>query len=58
MPSHDCEPVPEVETNVAVSGAQLGSVSNSWLVILSMVNYRFFQVKGQGPLDFYEVDFF
>ena len=36
--SRACEPVQEVETDVADSGAQSGSVSNSWLVILSMVN--------------------
>ena len=35
-----CEPVPEFETDhVANSGAQSGSVSDSWLVMLSMVNY-------------------
>ena len=33
-----CESVPEVETDVADSGAQLGSVSDSWLVMLPMVN--------------------
>ena len=55
-PSFTCEPVPEVETDVADSGAQLGSVSNSWLVMLPMVNYVafFFKVNesGPGPLSF------
>ena len=37
-PSCACESVPEVETDVADSGAQLGSVSDSWLVMLPMVN--------------------
>ena len=37
-PSRAFEPVPEVEIDVADSGAQSGSISNSWLVILSMVN--------------------
>ena len=31
-----CEPVQKVETDVADSGAQSGSVSDSWLVMLSM----------------------
>ena len=39
------EPVLEVETDLADSGAQSGSVSNSWLVILPMANYHIFQVK-------------
>ena len=51
-PSCTCEPVPEVETDVADSG----SVSNSWLVMLPMVNYVafFFKVNesGPGPLSF------
>ena len=37
------EPVLEVETNLADSGAQSGSVSSSWLVVLLMVNYHIFQ---------------
>ena len=41
-PSRACEPVLEVETDLADSGAQSGSVSNSWLVILSMANYHIF----------------
>ena len=41
-PSRACEAVPEVETNLAESGAQLGSVSDSRLVMLSMVNYHNF----------------
>ena len=49
-----CEQVVEVETDLADSGAQSGSVSNSWLVILPIANYHIFQVKesGPGPLDF------
>ena len=35
-PSCACEPVPEVETDMADSGAQSGSVSDSALVMLSM----------------------
>ena len=53
-PSRACEPVLEVETDLADSVAQLGSVSSSWLVILRMANcHIFFQVKvsGPGPLD-------
>ena len=41
-PSSACEPVLEVETDVADSGAQSGSVSDSWLVKLSMMNLNFF----------------
>ena len=53
-PSHACQPVLEVETDLADSGAQSGSVSNSWLEILPMANYHIFHVKesGPGPLDF------
>ena len=36
--SRACEPVLEVETDLADSGAQSGSVSNSWLVILPIAN--------------------
>ena len=42
-PSQACEPIVEVETNLADLGAQSGSVSNSWLVILPMVNYLIFR---------------
>ena len=54
-----CEPVPEVECDVADSGSQSGSASDSWLVILSTVNPHFFQVRdsGPGPLDFNGVFF-
>ena len=41
-PSCACEQVLEVETDWADSGAQSGSVSNSWLVILPMANYHIF----------------
>ena len=51
--SHACEPVLEVETDLADSGAQSGSVSNSRLVILPMANYHIFP----GPLEF-NVDVF
>ena len=34
-PLRACEPVPEVETDVADSGAQLGSVSDTWLVMFN-----------------------
>ena len=38
-PPHACsEHVLEVETDLADSGAQSGSVSSSWLVILPMAN--------------------
>ena len=59
-PSRACEPVLEVETDLADSGAQSGSVSNSWLVILPIANYHIFQVKeiGPGPLNFNVVVFF
>ena len=61
-PSRACEPVTglELETDLADSGAQSGSVSNSWLLILSMGNYHIFQVKesGPGPLDFNVAVFF
>ena len=50
----------EVETDLADSGAQSGSVSSSWLVILPMVNRHIFQVKESWsrPLDFHVVVFF
>ena len=41
-PSCACEPVLEVETDLADSGAQSESVSNSWMVILAMANYHIF----------------
>ena len=47
-PSRACEPVLEVETDLADSGAQSGSVSNSWLVILSMANYHIFPRQRVG----------
>ena len=58
-PSRACDPVLEVVTD-SDSGAQSGSVSNPWLVILPMANYYNFQVKesGPGPLDFYVFVFF
>ena len=37
------EPVLEVETDFADSGAQSGSVSSTWLVILPMANCHIFQ---------------
>ena len=40
--SRTCEPVLEVETDLADSGAQSGSFSNSWLVISAMANYNIF----------------
>ena len=52
--SRACEPVLEVETDLADSGAQSGSVSNSWQVILPMANYHIFPYisksysQGQG----------
>ena len=54
-----CEPVLEVETDLADSGAQSGSVSSSWLVILPMANCHIFQVKESepGPFDFNVVVF-
>ena len=39
---HTVEPVLEVETYLADSGAQSGLVSNSWLVVLLMANYHIF----------------
>ena len=59
-PSRACKPVLEVETDLEGSGAQSGSVSNSWLVILPMANYHIFQVNesGPGPLAFNIVVFF
>ena len=49
----------EVETDLADSGAQSGSVSSSWLVNLPTANCHIFQVKesGSGPLDFNVVFF-
>ena len=41
-PSRACEPVLEVETDLADSVAQLGSVSSSWLVILPMASCHIF----------------
>ena len=41
-PSRACEPVLEVETDLADSVAQSGSVSSSWLVILPMANCHIF----------------
>ena len=41
-PPRACEPVLEVENFLADSGAQSGSVSSSWLVILPMANYHIF----------------
>ena len=41
-PSRACEPVLKVETDLADSGVQSGSVSNSWLVILPMANCHIF----------------
>ena len=46
--SRACEQVLEMETDLADSGAQSGSVSNSWLVILPITNYHIFQVKESG----------
>ena len=57
-PPRACEPVLEVETDLADSGAQSGSVSSSWLVILPMANCHIFQVKESGPFDFNVVAFF
>ena len=48
-PSGACEPVLEVETDLADSGAQSGSFGNSWLLILPMANYHiFFKSKSQS----------
>ena len=52
------EPVLEVETDLADSGAQSGSVSNSWLVVLLMENYHIFPSSGPGPLVINVVVFF
>ena len=41
-PPRACEPVLKVETDLDDSGAQSGSVSSSWLVILPMVNCHIF----------------
>ena len=41
-PSRACEPVLEVETDLADSEAQSGSVSSSWPVILPMANCHIF----------------
>ena len=41
-PPRACEPVIEVETDLADSGAQSGSVSSYWLVILPMANCHIF----------------
>ena len=41
-PPRACEPVLEVETDLADSGSQSGSVSSSWLVILPMANCHIF----------------
>ena len=46
-PSRACEPVLDVETDLAGSGAQSGLVSNSWLVILPMANYHIFPSQSQ-----------
>ena len=44
-PSCACEPVLEVETDLADSVAQSGSVSSSWLVILPMANCHIFPIQ-------------
>ena len=41
-PSRACEPVLEVETDLADIAAQSGSVSNSWLAILPSANNHSF----------------
>ena len=41
-PPHTFESVLEVETDLADSGAQSGSVSSSWLVILLLANCHIF----------------
>ena len=41
-PPRACEPVLEVETDLDDSGAQSGSVSSSWLVILPTANCHIF----------------
>ena len=51
-PPRACEPVLEVETDLADSGAQSGSVSSSCLVIFLMANCHIFSKSkslGQGP---------
>ena len=48
-PSRACEPVLEVETDLADSVAQSGSVSSSWLVILHDGELPYFsKSKSQG----------
>ena len=47
-PSRACEPVLEVETDLAGSGVQSGSVSISWLVILPMADYHTFASQRVG----------
>ena len=42
IPSRACEPVLEVETDLADSVAQSGSVSSSWQMILPMANCHIF----------------
>ena len=51
-PSSAREPVLEVETDLADSGAQSGSVSNSWLVILSMAIYHIFLSQSLSALTY------
>ena len=41
-PPRACEPIQEVETDLADSGAQSRSVSSSWLVILPVANCHIF----------------
>ena len=41
-PSRACEPILEVETDLADSGAQSEPVSSSWLVIVPMANCHIF----------------
>ena len=59
-PSRVYESVPEVATDVADSGAQSGSFTDSWLVICqwwtSICSKS--ESQGQGLSDFSEVDFF
>ena len=47
-PSRACEPVLEVETDLADSVAQSGPVSSSWLVILPMAKCHIFPSQSQG----------
>ena len=49
-PPRAFEPVLEVETDLADSGAQSGSVSSSWLVILPYFSKS--KSLGQGPSTF------